>query len=73
MSGYSPSLLKWHNVSMVRSTGDGVIFRCGNCGHKWRSYSKNAMRIKRSLPNNACNRPAFGSGEAGESDESAGG
>ena len=47
MSGYSPSLLKWHNVSMVRSTGDGVIFRCGNCGHEWRSYSKNAMRILR--------------------------
>lgn len=25
------------------------------------------------LPNNACNRPAFGSGTDGESDESAGG
>jgi len=74
MSGYSPALLKWRNVFIVRSTGGGgVVFRCDNCGHEWRSYSKNAMRIKRSLPNNACNRPAFDSDESGESLETAGG
>lgn len=42
--------IKWKNIIPIKPVGEnGLLVRCGNCGHEYVSYSMAALKIRNRL------------------------